>query len=247
MTPNHETSVYVSTGVFELAERRRWMNGAPPRIYGVAEDLGRLLAEERRRAITRVRDRAESPVFGHGWGAHSEFEREWEQQTNVYRLPLNTMISARKAKSITGFRRQPGAKPGEGYAVWGLLDVPLSDHEVAELRERKAYRERNRDKDDPLKAFVNAVEKKLPKPKKNARPLYLAYEYEHKLWNRSIGVFDSYDAAVHAAPKEAIIVEIPADGHTSDDGGKLLRGHFPSGWGYASGYAPADREKAINA
>lgn len=242
MEINQERSVYVSTSQISLTDRGAWMNRSAPFIEGVTTDLGRMLTELERRAVERVRHRAEHPIAGQGWKAHIEFEAEWKAAEYVYRLPLNTMVSARKVESITGYRRQPGMKPGEGYAAWGLLEEPLSDQEVAAIRERETYREWNSDQDDPLKAVIKAAEKRLPKPIKDARPLYLAYEYT--LTKRMLGVFDSFDAAIERASDDATIIEVPADAKTSAEDGKLLRGRFPSGWGYASGYAPADRLQA---
>ena len=126
--------------------------------------------------------------------------------------------------------------------VWGRLNVPVSDREVAEHHERVAFRAENRDADDPWRAIVAASGKQLPKPVKKARLLYVAFEY--KSWKRTLGVFDDYDLAALEAPDTATIVELSANGYSGFNDSKLVRGRFQSGWGYAAGYSPGARAAA---
>lgn len=83
------------------------------------------------------------------------------------------MTVARSARPVYGSRYRNDV---EG-TFWGPLDTPVSDQEVAERAARQMHRRENRDADDPRRALGKASMKRLPKPVKNARPLYIAYDY----------------------------------------------------------------------
>lgn len=229
-------SVYIATGIYELADRTGEAAYRPrPMITGISDDLDRLLVELERARNKRLEDRA---ALHRSWRGSNEFEAEAEACDLVFEVPMNTMTNARRARTLYGSRH----RRGERFLLWGPLDAPVTDREVAERHERAAFRAENRDADDPWRDIVAASEKRLPKPAKKARLLYVAFEY--KSWKRTLGVFDDYDVAALEAPDAATIIEVAANGYNHLEDGKLVRGHFPSGWGYAAGYSPGARAAA---
>lgn len=215
---------------YELSNRGKWLYGyAIPLVDGCSTQLELVIAQEVRRQHKWLIDKAE---YLGGWTARGAFENNtWP---TIYRVPLNVMTDARKAPAVYGSRYRD-----DTGAYWGALDTPVSDQEFAERAARQKYRQENRDAEDPMKALSERAIKRLPKPPKNPRPLYIAYDY--RVLRRSIGVFDSYDTAVATAPTSAQIIELFDDGRTKLLKGNLRRGHFRSGWGYSSGFAPDAR------
>ncbi len=229
-TSNRVTPCAHLVSDWDLTNNGRWLHGGSrPLIDAVSDDLSRILIEIERARNQRVIKMAEPE----GWAPNQDYEAWLILAARIYQIPLNVMVRATKAKKIYGERRS------RGISVWGPLDVPVSDAEVAERRARDTYRTNNMDATDPLRAVVEASKQRLPKPVKNPRLLYLAYDY--RLIKREIGVFDSYDKAVEATPRTVPIHEVPADGCTSLGDSRLLRGMFQSGWGYAAGYSPDAR------
>lgn len=216
---------------FELSDRGRWLyDYTMPLVDGCSTQLEFVVAQEVRRTHKKLIQYAESL---NGWTARETFENNC--RSKIYRIPLNIMTNAWTAPVVYGSRFRKGV----AGTFWGPLDAAVSDQEVAELAARQAYRQQNRDAEDPMKALIEESAKRTPEPPQNPRPLYIAYTYG--LFKRSIGVFDSYGTAVATAPSSAPIFELFDDGRTKLSEGELRRGLFPSGWGYSSGFGPEAR------
>ncbi|GAA4492025.1 hypothetical protein [Microbacterium panaciterrae] len=226
--------IYFSTK-FSPSDRGRWLDDEDaPVIDGFAINLEQLLKRIEEDCIREVADYAKEA----GWIASENLEEFYRHNTQVFKMPLDTMVRASTLKAIYGDRYDRKLE----VTQWGEIGAPISIPELDALRAREAFRVANRDADDPLRQIVEAAQVQRTKRTPDPGVLFIAYDYA-PLFKRTIGAFQTYDAAVAAAPADATICELDADGSTSLRRGKMLRGHFAEqGWGYASGYAPSDRK-----
>lgn len=164
-----------------------------------------------------------------------DISRFWERKAwkpDIYEVPVDVMVKARRISRIYG------SHSIGGRAVWGRVGEIDVEAEKKAADERDAYRVAHRDAIDPIKAAIDEEAANLPQLDHDVPLVYFVTDYRQI--RREFGIFTTYENALDAAHERATIRAMPADGKTSPLGGKLLRGYFDGGWGYASGYAPND-------
>lgn len=225
------TSIYVAGG--RRAATGMYTKGDHLDILGISTSLDRAITEHERFRLNWL--------LRYVWDISGQVSRTGErvgEDWPIFQIPLDTMIRARRAPKVYGRQR-----PLNGVNGWGPIEALPSAAEVEAVKERERYRVANRDKPDPYVKVARKASAALAAPIKASEDVFVVSSTGEDSRSALIGFFRTYPAALQAATDKrtrwSVIRSIPLDGKTGLAGGQQLRGQFPNGWGYASGYSPS--------